>query len=217
MVDRRIVDYDGCVAPKDETPDGDVQRASNPPDRLTPRVLAACEAVGAFIEGWGFRSIHGRVWTFLALHKQPVPQTEIAEVLGVSRSLVSLAISELGEHGLVRAVGTHRNAPYEASMDVWPTITDVVRSREWMLVERSRIALEGLLHEAEFSADSGVPTVYDLPRMRLLLRMTELAQLVLKTMLAVRAPQSFDGFGKWLDGAQKFMKQVPRLPFFKKS
>lgn len=203
------------MAPKADDEDDEKDRPSLPPDRLTPRVLAACEAVGAFIEGWGFRSIHGRVWTFLAMMRRPVPQTEIADVLGVSRSLVSLAISELTEHGLVRAVGTHRNAPYEASMDVWPTITDVLRSREWMAVERARVALEGLIQEAEFAAESGVATMYDLPRMRLLLRMTEVAQAVLRTILAIRAPQSFDAFGKWLDGAYKFMKQLPRLPFFK--
>jgi DNA-binding transcriptional regulator GbsR (MarR family) len=184
-------------------------------DRLTPRVLVVCDAVGSFIEGWGFRSIHGRVWTYLALQKRAVPQTEVADILGVSRSLVSLAISELVEHGLVRATGTHRNAPYEASMDVWPTITSVLRAREWMLIERARIALEGLIQEAEHSEEEGRESVFDLARMRLLLRMTELAQAALRAMLAIRAPQSFDGFGKWLEGALRFVKHLPRLPFFK--
>ena len=45
------------------------------------------------------------------------------EVLGVSRSLVSLAISELTDYGLVRATSEARNAPWEATWDVWPTIT----------------------------------------------------------------------------------------------
>jgi hypothetical protein len=84
-----------------------------------------------------------------------------------------------------------------------------------MLIERARVALEGLVQEAEFAAESGLHTVYDLPRMRLLLRMTELAQAVLRTFLAIRAPQSFDGFGKWLDGAVRFVKQLPRMPFFR--
>jgi len=205
------------MAPRDDE-DGEDERESPPlrPDRLTPRVLAVCDAVGAFIEAWGFKSIHGRVWTYLALQRRAVPQAEIASALGVSRALVSLAISELSGYGLVRAIGTHRNAPYEASMDVWPTITDVLRSREWMLIERARIALEGLIQEAEFAAESGHHTLYDLPRMRLILRMTELAQAVLRAILAIRAPQSLDGFGKWLDGAMRFMKQLPRMPFFRR-
>jgi DNA-binding transcriptional regulator GbsR (MarR family) len=181
--------------------------APRAPDRLTPRVIAACDAVGAFIEAWGFRAIHGRVWTLLALHRAPVAQSDIAEALGVSRSLVSLAISELSSYGLVRAIGTQRNAPYEASMDVWPTITDVLRSREWMLIERARVALEGLIHEAEFAAESGVATVYDLRRMRLLLTMTEVAQAGLRAILSVRVPQSFDAFGAWLSRSAAFFQR----------
>ena len=78
------------------------RRPPVPRDRMTLRILGVCDAVGAFIEGWGFRAIHGRVWALLALSRAPMPQTVIAETLGVSRSLVSLAISELMEYGLVR-------------------------------------------------------------------------------------------------------------------
>lgn len=176
-------------------------------DRLTPRVLAVCDAVGAFIEIWGFRAIHGRVWTFLAFQRAPIAQADVAEVLGVSRSLVSLAISELAGYGLVRAVGAQRNAPYEASLDVWPTISDVLRDREWMLIERARIALEALIHEAEFAAESGNGTLYDIRRMRLLLTMTELAQGGLRAILAVRVPQSLDAFGEWLGRSAAFFKR----------
>lgn len=195
------------MAPEDE--DDEAQGGDSAPDRLTPRVLAVSDAVGAFIEGWGFRAIHGRVWTLLALHKRPIAQAEIAHLLGVSRSLVSLAISELGQYGLVRAVGRQRNAPYEASLDVWPTITDVLRGREWMLIERARIALDALVQEAEFAADRGDETIYDLRRMRLLLLMTELAQAVLRAILAIRVPQSFDAFGAWLHRSVSLVKQLP--------
>jgi DNA-binding transcriptional regulator GbsR (MarR family) len=176
-------------------------------DRLTPRVVAACDAVGAFIEVWGFRAIHGRVWTLLALQSRPVAQSEIAEVLGVSRSLVSLAISELSQYGLVRQIGTQRNAPYEASMDVWPTITDVLRAREWMLIERARVALDALAQEAELAAESEQAGTYDLGRIRLLLTMTELAQSALRAILNVRVPQSFDAFGAWLSRSAHFFSR----------
>ncbi|MEO1175462.1 MAG: helix-turn-helix domain-containing protein, partial [Myxococcota bacterium] len=79
-------------------------------DPLTRRVLDVCEATGAFIEYWGFKGILGRVWTLLALRASPMPQTEIANLLGVSRSLVSGAIAELQRRGLVRAVGDARSA-----------------------------------------------------------------------------------------------------------
>ncbi|MCK6551141.1 hypothetical protein L6R52_35230 [Myxococcota bacterium] len=182
------------------------------PDRLTHRALAVCDAVGVFIEVWGFRSIHGRVWTYLALQTRPVAQAEIAEVLGVSRSLVSLAMSELHGYGLVRPVGSQRHAPYEASMDVWPTITDVLRGREWMMIERARVALEALLSDAEYARDSGHASVYDVSRIRVLLTMTELAQAGLRAVLSIRVPSSIDAFGEWLERASRFFVHLPRFP-----
>lgn len=178
--------------------ESDRERVQVPRDRLTLRILATCDAVGAFIEGWGFRSIHGRVWSLLALRKTPMAQAEIAETLAVSRSLVSLAISELSEHGLVRPTSDARNAPYEAILDVWPTITDVIRSREWMLIERARLTLESALAEAEYLEEAGIPSDFDKGRIKLLLAMTELAQTTLRALLAVRMPRSLDAFGSWL-------------------
>jgi DNA-binding transcriptional regulator GbsR (MarR family) len=169
--------------------------------------LAVCDTVGSFIEGWGFKAIDGKVWTLLALRKQPMAQTDIAETLGVSRSLVNLAIAELSTYGLVRATIEHRNAPYEARLDVWPTIADVLRSREWMLIESARVALEAAVEEAELAREGDRLGPYDLGRMRLLLSMTELAQTVLRVVLAVRVPRSLEAFGDWLREAARFMKR----------
>ena len=183
-------------------------------DRLNQRVLAVCDAVGAYIEAWGFRSIHGRVWALLAMRTTPLAQAEIADTLGVSRSLVSLAVSELSSYGLVRAAGEQRGAPIEACLDVWPTITDVIRSREWMLIERARLTLEAAADEVEFLQTRGETTPYDVRRIRLLLTMSEFAQTTLRAVLAVRMPSSLDGFGKWLQRAGSFVGRLHhRLPF----
>lgn len=184
------------------------KQAPAPPDRLEARVLAACDAVGAFIETWGFRSIHGRVWTLLALRDAPMAQTEIADQLGVSRSMVNLAVSELSHFGLVRPLSEHRNAPYEARLDVWPTITDVIRDREWMQIERARLAFEAALDEAEQARHEGHDVPYDLERLRLLLRMSEFAQVTLRAVLSVRMPRSLDAFTGWLGGAGRTLERV---------
>lgn len=186
----------------------------DPQDRLTQRVLAVCDAVGAYIEAWGFRSIHGRVWALLAMRTTPLPQAEIAEVLGVSRSLVSLAVAELATFGLVRPTSEHRAAPIEACLDVWPTITDVIRGREWMLIERARLALEAAADEVEFRKSEGKATPYDVQRIRLLLTMAEFAQTTLRVVLSVRMPGSLEGFGKWLQRAGVFVGRLQdRLTF----
>ena len=116
---------------------------------LKARQLDVCDAIGDFIEYWGFKRIHGRVWALVALSAQPLPQVEIAQQLGVSRSLVSGVVAELVERGLLRPTEAKRNTPYTAMTDFWPTVAAVLRSREWLLLEKVKIALEGFLVEYE--------------------------------------------------------------------
>jgi DNA-binding transcriptional regulator GbsR (MarR family) len=150
--------------------------------------------------------VQGRVWTLLALRKEPLSQVEIAELLGVSRSLVSTTVAELTRLGLLRAVGDHRNAPYEAILDVWPTIGDILRNREWMIVETARLALEAAIEESELAEELGEQTPWSTSRMRLLLTMTEMAQALLRILIAIRVPKSIEGFGEWIRKASAFFQ-----------
>lgn len=156
-------------------------------DRVHRRVLDVADAVGDFIAWWGFKANHGRLWTYLALRNQPLSQTELARALGVSRSLVSIALADLTAFHLVSPTSDHRNAPYEARMDVWSSIAQVLRSREWMMIESVRIALEAVLEEAEADDDD---SGFDLERVQLLLRMTELAQSMLRVIIALGKPSA---------------------------
>ena len=187
------------------------QPTGTPPsqDRIEERAIDVCNAVGAFIETWGFRAIHGRVWALLALSDHPLSQSEVAERLGVSRSLVHLAVNELLEFALVRPVGTQRNAPYVARMDVWPTIAGVLRKREWMLMESARLTLETLQQDLRYASRSGQTTGYDIHRVEVLLLMTELAQATLKSLLAIRIPDSVEDSATWL---RRALRMTDRLP-----
>ena len=167
-------------------------------DLMTRRVLRVCDAVGDFIEYWGFKHVHGRIWALLALRKDPISQAAIGRTLGISRSLVSETVAELAGFGLVRPTSDRRNAPYEAVFDVWPTIADVLRSREWMLLERAKGALEAAVVEAEIRMARGTEIPWDIDTMRMLLKMTELFQTLLKFLIAMRMPQSFKGLPRTL-------------------
>lgn len=180
-------------------------------ERLTRQVVKACEAVGAFIEYWGFKAVHGRVWTLLALRGVPMAQTEIAGTLRISRSLVSGTVAELCEHGLVRRTGDERNAPYEAVVDVWPVISDVLRAREWMLVESARIALDAAVEEADVARAVGHPVRWNVERMRALLAMTDLAQALLRILMSLRLPKPSDRFGAWLERAGKLAEGLRKI------
>ncbi len=167
-------------------------------DLMTRRVLRVCDSVGDFIEYWGFKHVHGRIWALLALRKDPISQAAIGRTLGISRSLVSETVAELAGFGLVRPTSDRRNAPYEAVFDVWPTIADVLRSREWMLLERAKGALEAAVVEAEIRIARGTEIPWDIDTMRMLLKMTELFQTLLKFLIAMRMPQSFKGLPRTL-------------------
>lgn len=177
-------------------------------ETLDRRVLRACDAVGAFIEYWGFKAVHGRVWTLLALHRRPLSQSEIVERLGVSKALVSTTISELSGFGLVRPVSDRRNAPYEAVVNVWPTIADVLRSREWMLLEEARVALEAAIEEGDYVEARHGGSPYDVGRLKLLLSMTEMAQALLKTLIALRLPQPSAAVRSWIKTAASLVKRM---------
>ena len=174
--------------------------------RLERRVLRVCDSAGAFIEWWGFKAIHGRVWTLLALKGAPMTQSKVAQTLGVSKALVSTAMAELNDFGLVRPVQEHRNSPYEATIDVWPTISDILRTREWMLMESARVALESAIEEAQTQLESGDELTFDLDRMKMLLTMTETAQAFLKTIVGMRLPKPIEGLAGWAGKAAALVR-----------
>ncbi|HIA04343.1 MAG TPA: ArsR family transcriptional regulator [Myxococcales bacterium] len=180
-------------------------------DRLERRVLQVCDAAGSFIEYWGFKAIHGRIWTVLALRREPMSQIEICELLGVSRSLVSTSVAQLVDFGLVRPVSEHRMAPYEAVIDVWPTITEILRSREWMILESARNTLEAALEEAQLQQESGHSSAYNHDRIQMLLTMTEMAQSFLKILLGIRVPKSVTGIGHWVNRARQVVDSFRTL------
>ncbi len=135
-------------------------------------------------------------------------QNQIAEMLGVSKALVSSAISELGGYGLVRAVSEKRNAPYVAVIDIWPVISEILREREWMLIETARVALEAALEEAEIQEEMGSESPFDTRRIRLLLSITETAQGFLKILVALRLPRTADTLGRGLRSVAKLVQSL---------
>jgi DNA-binding transcriptional regulator GbsR (MarR family) len=175
--------------------------APRPASAVEARVLEVCDAIGAFIEWWGFKAVHGRVWALMALRGQPMTQADVGRTLGLSRAGVSGAMHDLERWGLVEVVGEGRTAPWQAVLDVWPTIARVLRSREWMLIESARVALEAAVEEAELARAAGFDPIYDLGRMRTLLRLTEVAQALLRLLVGLRTPRHLEGVGDWLQRA----------------
>lgn len=186
----------------------------DPDDALTRRVLEVCENTGIFIEWWGFRAIHGRVWTLLALTGRPLSQVDIAALLDVSRSLVHGAVQELEEWGLVQREGDHRRAPISAVVEVWPIITQILRTREWMMIERVRLSLEAALQEADAHARRTGQSPFSIERLRELHQLTDMAQSFLKVILTLRMNDEDRGIRSFLRTATSVVQGIRKVGRF---
>ncbi|MBD64783.1 MAG: hypothetical protein CME62_06225 [Halobacteriovoraceae bacterium] len=102
------------------------------------KYIELIDDIGAFIEYWGFRKIHGRVWASVYLAEKPLSTPEIVAGLGVSKALVSGAINELLEHGLIVQVGQvkYGGHTYQACSNPAEVVRDVVKNRELVLFEK---------------------------------------------------------------------------------
>ncbi len=95
------------------------------------------DGIGSFIEYWGFRKIHGRVWGIVYLSDRPLSTPEIVSGLGVSKALISGALNELLEHKLVVKVGQAKygGITYIACPNPAEVVQNIIRKRELVLFE----------------------------------------------------------------------------------
>jgi DNA-binding transcriptional regulator GbsR (MarR family) len=113
-------------------------------DRVDPAVLKVADAVGALIEGWGFKRNMGRMWTVLYLEDHPLSAAELGERLGLSTGAVSMLLAELIQWGIVKkawVVGERREF-YEAETSIWKMVSRVFRERELNWIKTASEAFE---------------------------------------------------------------------------
>lgn len=98
--------------------------------------------VGDFIRYWGFRKIHGEIWTVLFLTAKPMSCADLVLYLGVSKALVSPALKELEAEGLISNVKSENSKVkrYLAKEDVFETINSVLDRREKPMMKKIKSA-----------------------------------------------------------------------------
>ncbi len=107
-------------------------------------------SVGDFIRYWGFRRIHGEIWTQLFLSAEGLSGTQLARRLDVSKALVSPALSELETHGLIRLEKVAgRDRIYTANEDVFSVVRKVLLSREVKMLEEAQKHFRDLVRHRE--------------------------------------------------------------------
>jgi len=141
---------------------------------VDPAVLRVADAVGALLEGWGFKRNMGRMWTVLYLESRPLHAADLGERLGLSTGAVSMLLTELQEWGAIKKawVVGERREHYEAETSIWKMVSRVFRERELVWIRTAQEQFDAA------AAELGPPAEGSGPRDRLIAeRVSGLAQL----------------------------------------
>jgi DNA-binding transcriptional regulator GbsR (MarR family) len=145
------------------------------------------KSVGAFIKYWGFKSIHGEIWTYLYLRNRPMSSLELQTELEISKGLLSKSINELINYDLIEFVESieHGRATYTAKESFFKVIQSVLNRRELILIDDTldkiqKIEKVNLLQLKE----AGI----DLTRLKKVKKLTQYAQ---KTVIAITKFKDF--------------------------
>lgn len=151
----------------------------------SPELEDVANQVGGFIEYWGFKHVHGRLWAHLFLAGKPLDANQLIERLHVSKALVSLSIADLLEYDVIRVVGKsdRGTTQYECTPDLTSVIGNVLRKRERRLLARLSTATR-LLADLPREMDGRCQVVSD--RAKQLDQMVKTAETALDGMLMFR-------------------------------
>ena len=109
----------------------------------TNQVRDLADSVGDFIRYWGFKRVHGQLWTYIYLSKKPLSGADLTRALKVSKALVSPALSELLDFKLIECHESDgRTKKYSANPDVFKVIKSILSSRERILIKNAQSKFE---------------------------------------------------------------------------
>jgi DNA-binding transcriptional regulator GbsR (MarR family) len=154
---------------------------------------AFSDAVGNFMRYWGFRRIHGQIWTQAYLSKIPLSGADLTRRLGVSKALVSPAISELLEYELLLpAGGDSKKKLFIAHPDVFSVIRKVLRERERLIFKDAAARFRELEKCAKLTPTSEI----DPERLVLVGQMISSAEAGLAFVLQTASEEDFSQWGE---------------------
>jgi DNA-binding transcriptional regulator GbsR (MarR family) len=140
-------------------------------EKPSAELIRLAESVGRFIEYWGFKSIHGRVWTLLYLSKEPLSSIEMSRYLKVSKTLMSFSISDLLKYQVIEEAGRglKRTKFFRANPEIYSVILNVLKNRELIMMSKILSNHQSLKH-APLQRKNLIPLNED--------RMIELGELI---------------------------------------
>lgn len=140
---------------------------------MTPIIESFVAHFGEMGSRWGINRTVGQIYALLLVSESPLHADDIGEILGISRSNVSISLKELGAWQLVRLTrkSGDRREYYGTLGSVWDIFKAVAAERRRREVEPTLSMLrQALLGDAASDADR-----YAISRMREMYELAELA------------------------------------------
>jgi len=115
------------------------------PSKAPPEVLELAKIIGGFIQHWGFKSVHGQIWTLIFLSKEPLNSTLLTKRLSVSKALISLAVKDLLHYEVIEVVEKRNKEIYfRSNPDIFGVIRKVLEKREKVMLEKAEQCVKDL-------------------------------------------------------------------------
>lgn len=151
-------------------------------EALPPELEDLANEVGDFICYWGFKKIHGRLWTHIYLAQHPLDAGQMMHRLRVSKALISLSLNDLLKYDVIVEAGKSNRGTqtYLANPKVLDVILNVIRRRERKMLAQAETSHRML---CSLSRDSIHRAQLDLSRLEAIGRMIEQAQNALSSLL----------------------------------
>lgn len=108
-------------------------------ETMPPELEDLANEVGDFICYWGFKKIHGRLWTHIYLSNEPLDAGQLMQRLRVSKALISLSLNDLLRYDVIVEAGKSARGTqtYLPNPDVLDVILNVVRRRERKMLAKA--------------------------------------------------------------------------------
>lgn len=156
------------------------------PASVAPELEEIAEQIGSFIQYWGFKKIHGRIWTHIFLSDYPLDAAELMRRCKISKALASISLRDLLDYRVILESGKTPEGTqgYRANPDIPDVIFGVLRAREKKMLSQIHSAHRLLknLPNAEVTSQKLDPA-----RIKSLGEMIEFAENGLEQVLALAA------------------------------
>lgn len=105
--------------------------------QCSPELMALAKEVGNFIQYWGFKKIHGQIWTLVFLSQKPLNSTIITKKLNVSKALISLAIKDLLQYKVIEITEKKNKEIYfRSNPNIFSVVQHILETRESKMLEK---------------------------------------------------------------------------------